>query len=190
MRELRSLLCGATLLVTAPLFADTIPAAAVTGFYSGNYSATTVSTRPFVANLLSYCATFADPNLAAQAGYVDQDGNYILLGTTVITDPAIIAVLKAQATAIPGFTAFNIQVYNIVSETGGQEIIFIDTQNRYAVVGGSFNCLVCEMCTPAGPPPNLGFISAKNRKSAPSNRRSVMRPNDPNCSYRDSKFIS
>ncbi|HUD01364.1 MAG TPA: hypothetical protein VMR37_03495 [Rhabdochlamydiaceae bacterium] len=135
---LKSFILSALLLSSSSLFSELALQTVLQAW--GGYYPTGISAKVYgnLANLQYYEVTSPNPNVPKEKGYVDQSGLYLLFGCTVITSPSEIQAIKNGLTRLnPAFDEYNLQAYVGPREGGGQQIIFIDSNDQYAVAGGS-----------------------------------------------------
>ncbi|WP_419420472.1 hypothetical protein ACNVED_04010 [Legionella sp. D16C41] len=100
-----------------------------------------VTTTPYLFNLQRFTATFPlNLTLPPQTGLTNDRGEYMILGGTIITDGNEINRLINSSTRIP-FSSSDPTLSNDIGnllayQTANYQIIFIDKDLRYAVVGG------------------------------------------------------
>ncbi|STX30182.1 protein with a bacterial immunoglobulin-like domain [Legionella beliardensis] len=106
-----------------------------------------VNIKPYLFNLQRYAATFPlNSTLPLQTGLVSDRGDFIILGGTVVTDVNKINRLLSNSIRIP-FSSTDSSVSNDIAnllayQTANHQIIFIDKNLRYAVVGGQTIALI------------------------------------------------
>jgi hypothetical protein len=133
---IKSVFFGFTLFLSNVLCAGPAEELVIAAF-SFEYSETFVKTEKFAYNLKKYEATFKKHALAKQVGFVDAGGRYIIIGSKIVTKQTQIRDLLAQSTLLPNkYSIFNLLAYEW-NNPGHKQIIFVDNQDRYAIVGGS-----------------------------------------------------
>jgi hypothetical protein len=135
---LKSFILSALLLSSSSLFSELALQAVLSTWASYYPSGISAKVYGNVANLQYFEVTSTNPNVPNQKGYVDQSGRYLLFGCTVVTSPSEIQAIRNGLTRLnPMFDEYNLQAYVGPRDGGGEQIVFIDSADLYAVVGGS-----------------------------------------------------